>query len=84
MDDLQERFTTAAQQALKLPHKPDNETLLKLYAFYKQAILGDVTGKRPSFTDLTGRAKYDAWTKVKGVTKDKAMQVYIDLVEKIK
>ena len=61
MDDLKTRFEAAAQEAQHLPKKPDNDTLLKLYALYKQATLGDATGKRPGFTDMVGRAKYDAW-----------------------
>ena len=84
MSDLQTQFEQAAQEAQQLPEKPDNQTLLKLYAYYKQATQGNVSGRRPGFTDPVGRAKYDAWAKVKGTSKDAAMQAYIDLVARLK
>jgi acyl-CoA-binding protein len=84
MSDLKTQFEKAAQEAQKLPKKPDNDTLLRLYALYKQATVGDVSGKRPGFMDMVGQAKYDAWAKVKGTSKDSAMQAYIDLVDKLK
>jgi acyl-CoA-binding protein len=58
--------------------------LLKLYAYYKQATAGDVSGSRPGMTDFAGRAKYDAWSKLKGTGKEQAMQSYIDLAEQLK
>ena len=84
MSDLKTQFEKAAQEAQKLPKKPDNDTLLRLYALYKQATVGDVSGKRPGFMDMVGQAKFDAWAKVKGSSKDSAMQAYIDLVNKLK
>lgn len=81
MADLSSRFETAARDVQKLSKKPDNKTLLELYAFHKQAKNGDVSGKRPGFTNMVGRAKYDAWAKLKGTGRDGAMQSYIDLVE---
>jgi acyl-CoA-binding protein len=84
MADLKAQFETAAQEAQKLASRPDNDTLLKLYALYKQATAGDVSGSRPGFTDFVGRAKYDAWAKLKGTNKDAAMQSYIDLVAGLK
>ena len=84
MADLRAQFEAAAREAQQLPSKPDNDTLLKLYALYKQATAGDVAGSRPGFTDFVGRAKYDAWAKLKGSTKDSAMQSYIDLVAGLK
>ncbi|MGW8250069.1 MAG: acyl-CoA-binding protein [Anaerolineales bacterium] len=83
MEDLEERFQSAAEQVQKLPRRPDNETLLSLYALYKQATVGDITGKRPGFTDPAGRMKYDAWAKRKGLSKESAMGEYIDLVDKL-
>jgi diazepam-binding inhibitor (GABA receptor modulator, acyl-CoA-binding protein) len=82
--DLQARFTVAAAEAQQLPKRPDNATLLQLYALYKQATLGDVQGKRPGLGDFAGRAKHDAWAKAQGMSKDEAMQSYIDLVERLK
>ena len=84
MADLKAQFEAAAQEVQSLPQRPDNETLLKLYAFYKQATLGDVSGKRPGAMDMVGRAKYDAWASLKGVSQDKAMMAYIRLVERLK
>ena len=84
MSDLQTQFETAAQEAQTLPEKPSNENLLLLYSYYKQAISGDVNGKRPGFTNMVGRAKYDAWANLKGTSQDDAMQAYIDIVAKLK
>ena len=72
----------AASKSLK--ERPDNNTLLQLYALYKQATAGDVEGKRPGFTDMVGRAKYDAWAAIKGTAKDEAMKKYIGLVDTLK
>ena len=82
-DDLKARFETATVAAKKTKKKPDNATLLKLYACFKQATEGDVAGARPGGLDFVGGAKYDAWSKVKGTTRDDAMQNYIKLVEKL-
>jgi acyl-CoA-binding protein len=84
MADLKAQFETAAQEAQKLASRPDNDTLLKLYALYKQATAGDVSGSRPGFTDFVGRAKYDAWAKLKGTAREAAMQSYVDLVAGLK
>ncbi len=84
MSDLKVQFDQAADDAKKLPKRPDNNTLLKLYALFKQATSGDVTGSRPGGFDMEGKLKYDAWAKQKGKTKDAAMQEYIALVEGLK
>ncbi len=83
MSDLKERFERASEDVKTLPEKPDNNTLLKLYSLYKQGSAGDVTGKRPGITDFAGRAKFDAWKGLKGTPSEKAMQDYIDLVNKL-
>jgi diazepam-binding inhibitor (GABA receptor modulator, acyl-CoA-binding protein) len=83
MTDLKTRFEQAVGKSKQLAEKPDNVTLLKLYALYKQATIGDVEGKRPGFTDIVGRAKYDAWAAVKSTAHDGAMQDYIDLVDSL-
>jgi acyl-CoA-binding protein len=77
-------FEKAVAASKLLPEKPDNMTLLKIYALYKQATEGDVEGKRPGFTDMVGRAKYDAWSAVTGKSKDEAMQAYVDLIDSLK
>ncbi len=84
MSDLKARFEQSVAESKQLPEKPDNMTLLKLYALYKQASTGDVDGKRPGFTDMVGRAKWDAWNGLKGTSADGAMQDYIDLIESLK
>jgi diazepam-binding inhibitor (GABA receptor modulating acyl-CoA-binding protein) len=84
MSDLPTRFEQAVADSKKLPERPDNATLLKLYALYKQATDGDVDGKRPGFTDMVGRAKWDAWNEIKGTTRDDAMQQYVSLIEDLK
>ena len=84
MSDLRTQFETAAKEAQSLPKRPDNDTLLKLYALYKQATAGDVAGGRPGFTDFVGRAKYDAWAALKGSAKEQAMRDYVALVESLK
>ena len=84
MADLKKQFDKAVADSKKLPEKPDNATLLKLYSLFKQATEGDVQGKRPGFTDMVGRAKFDAWAEQKGKDGKKAMQEYVDLVESLK
>ncbi len=84
MAKLKAAFEAAVAASKSLPEKPDNMTLLKIYALYKQATAGEVEGKRPGFTDLVGRAKYDAWAGLKGKSADDAMQEYVDLIESLK
>lgn len=84
MATLKSRFENAVADSKKLPERPDNATLLQIYALYKQATEGDVSGKRPGFTDMVGRAKWDAWNEVKGKAANEAMQAYIDLIEALK
>ena len=83
MANLKAAFEAAVAGSKSLPEKPDNMTLLKIYSLYKQASEGDVEGKRPGFTDMVGRAKYDAWDAVKGQSTDEAMQAYVDLIESL-
>ena len=84
MADLKKQFEQAVADSKSLPEKPDNMTLLKIYALFKQATAGDVDGKRPGFTDMVGRAKWDAWSLAKGKSSDEAMQEYVDLIESLK
>ena len=81
---LKDQFEAAVADSKNLPERPDNMTLLKIYALYKQATAGDVEGKRPGFTDMVGRAKFDAWAELKGKSADEAMQEYVDLIESLK
>lgn len=82
-DDLKTRFDAAAAAAKQTRKRPDNATLLKLYGFYKQATEGDVTGSRPGGFDFVGGAKFDAWTKLKGMSAADAMTGYINQVERL-
>ena len=84
MADLKAQFEQAVADSKSLPEKPDNMTLLKLYALYKQASSGDADGKRPGFSDMVGRAKWDAWNGLAGTPADDAMQQYVDLIESLK
>jgi acyl-CoA-binding protein len=83
MSDLTSKFEEAAKKAMSLPERPDNDTLLKLYALYKQGSAGDVSGPKPGFFDFVGTAKYEAWAKLKGTSTEEAMQKYVDLVKKL-
>ncbi|CAN7320343.1 acyl-CoA-binding protein [Duganella sp. Dugasp56] len=81
---LEEQFAQAQLDSKNLPERPDNMTLLKIYALFKQASAGDATGDRPGMTDFVGRAKFDAWAALKGTSLDEARQQYIDLIEELK
>jgi diazepam-binding inhibitor (GABA receptor modulator, acyl-CoA-binding protein) len=79
--DLKAQFEAAAARSKTLPSRPSNDVLLQLYALYKQATEGNVSGDAPGFFDLVGQAKYDAWEKLQGKAKDAAMQEYVALVD---
>ncbi|MEB0140149.1 MULTISPECIES: acyl-CoA-binding protein [unclassified Undibacterium] len=81
---LQEQFTLASIDSKNLPERPDNMTMLQIYALFKQGSLGDASGDRPGMTDFVGRAKFDAWAKLQGTSKEAAMQQYIDLIASLK
>ncbi|MBA3477779.1 MAG: acyl-CoA-binding protein [Lautropia sp.] len=84
MADLQAAFEKAQADSRNLPERPDNITLLKIYALYKQATTGDADGERPGFSDMVGRAKWDAWNALSGTEREDALQQYIDLVDELK
>jgi diazepam-binding inhibitor (GABA receptor modulator, acyl-CoA-binding protein) len=81
MSDLNTAFTQAQADVKTLAERPDNQTLLQLYALFKQATDGDASGERPGAMDFINRAKFDAWEKLKGKSADEAMQGYVDLVK---
>ncbi len=83
MSDLKSRFEAAVANSKNLSERPDNATLLKIYALYKQATTGDNAEKKPGFGDMVGRAKWDAWSGCKGTSSDDAMQQYVDLIESL-
>ncbi|GAA5074808.1 acyl-CoA-binding protein [Lysobacter panacisoli] len=84
MSDLQSSFEQAAKDVQSLSERPDNDTLLRLYALYKQGSEGDVSGAKPGFFDFVGTAKYEAWAKLKGTGRDDAQRKYVDLVKKLR
>ena len=83
MSDLKTQFEAAVANSKNLTERPDNMTLLKLYALYKQGSAGDNAEPRPGFSDMIGRAKWDAWNQLKGSTPDAAMQQYIELIDSL-
>lgn len=83
MSDLKEQFENAAVAVKSLATRPDDQTMLKLYALYKQGSTGDVEGSKPGFFDFVGAAKYEAWEKLQGMASEEAQQQYIDLVKKL-
>ena len=83
MLELKAAFDKAMADSKNLSERPDNATLLKIYALYKQGSTGDNIEKKPGFSDMVARAKWDAWTKLKGTSTDDAMQQYIDLISEL-
>ena len=82
--ELKENFEQAVADSKQLTSRPDNEILLQLYSLYKQASEGDINSDPPGMFDFVAKAKFDAWTKLKGMSADDAMQQYIAVVEGLK
>lgn len=83
--ELKEQFEKAVTESKQLSEKPSNETLLQLYSLYKQSTEGDVSGEAPSNPfDFVNKAKYDAWSSLKGKASEDAMKEYVELVNKLK
>jgi len=83
--ELKEKFETAVKESKELPARPDNETLLQLYSLYKQSTEGDVNTDPPSNPfDFVNKSKHEAWTSLKGKSREEAMEQYVALVEKLK
>jgi diazepam-binding inhibitor (GABA receptor modulating acyl-CoA-binding protein) len=83
MADIKAAFDKAMADSKNLSERPDNATLLKIYALYKQGSVGDNTDKKPGFGDMVARAKWDAWNSLKGTSQEDAMQQYVDLIESL-
>jgi acyl-CoA-binding protein len=81
---LQAEFDQAVADSKNLPERPGNMTLLKIYALFKQASIGDAQGERPGLTDMVARAKYDSWNALRGTPQQEAMRQYIDLIAELK
>ena len=84
MSDLDANFEQAAVDAKSLPERPDNDTMLEMYALFKQGTVGDVQGEKPGFFDFVAAAKYEAWEKLEGMDAEAAKQKYVDLVNRLK
>ena len=83
--DIKQQFDEAVSESKSLQDRPSNDTLLQLYSLYKQATEGDVNSDPPANPfDFVAKAKYEAWTKLKGKSKTEAMNEYIALVKKLK
>jgi acyl-CoA-binding protein len=83
MSDLKKQFEKAAKDVMNLAERPDNDTMLRLYALYKQGSEGDVKGPKPGFFDFVGTAKYEAWEQLAGTDGETAMKKYVELVKKL-
>ena len=83
MSDLKAAFDKAMADSKNFSERPDNATLLKIYALYKQGSTGDNAEKKPGFGDMVARAKWDAWAKLKGTSQGAAMQQYVDLITEL-
>lgn len=83
MSDLDAEFEAAVAHSRKLSQRPDNATLLQIYGLYKQATEGDNAAQKPGFGDLVGRAKWDAWARVKGISSAEAKRQYVDLIQSL-
>ncbi|MDY0021672.1 acyl-CoA-binding protein [Arenimonas caeni] len=84
MADLKAEFQKAAKDVMDLAERPDNDTMLRLYALYKQGSEGDASGPKPGFFDFVGTAKYEAWEKLAGMSAEQAMKKYVDLVKTLR
>ncbi|MBG9374809.1 acyl-CoA-binding protein [Panacibacter sp. DH6] len=84
--ELQQQFEQAVANSKTLSEKPSNEILLQLYSLYKQATEGDAAEDNAPANpfDFVGKAKFNAWSELKGKSKEAAMQAYVDLVQKLK
>jgi diazepam-binding inhibitor (GABA receptor modulating acyl-CoA-binding protein) len=76
-------FNASVTKSKELTRRPSNEELLDLYALFKQVTDGDVSGDRPGGFDFKAIAKFDAWASKKGISKEQAMQEYVNLVSKL-
>ncbi|CAM6107313.1 unnamed protein product [Calypogeia fissa] len=80
---LQEDFDKAAKDAVTLPASTTDESKLILYGLFKQATVGNVNTSRPGMFDFKGKAKWDAWKKVEGKSKEEAQQDYVTKVTQL-
>jgi diazepam-binding inhibitor (GABA receptor modulating acyl-CoA-binding protein) len=79
--NINDIFNQATNDASKLLGKIDDDTLLLLYSFYKQATVGDNNTEKPSFFNFRAAKKWEAWNSVKGVSKVMAQGQYVKHVK---
>jgi len=84
MNDTDARFAQAQEDVKQLPERPGNLTLLRLYALFKQATVGDADGERPAMTDIVGKYKHDSWAALRGMPQEAAREQYVELVQSLK
>ncbi|MDY6964530.1 MAG: acyl-CoA-binding protein [Halobacteriota archaeon] len=86
MSDLKTEFEAAVEfvRTAKGDYKPSQDLQLEMYALFKQATEGDIHGKKPGFTDVVGKAKYSAWERLKGMSREEAMKRYVDHASEVK
>ena len=80
---VDQEFAVARKRIEELYTRLDNATIRKVYAYYKQATVGDISGKRPGALRFRDRVKYDAWSSVSGMSKQDARASYIELVQNL-
>ena len=83
MSSLEDEFRNAADKSKNLKNRPDDETILEIYSYYKQATEGDVTGEKPGAFNFVARAKYDAWAARNGMSREVAMKAYVKLINNL-
>lgn len=76
-------FLTAAEYVKKLKTKPNNEELLELYKYYKQATIGDINTQKPMIMYFKEISKWDSWNSVKGLNKHLSEVKYITFVNSL-
>jgi acyl-CoA-binding protein len=80
---LEDEFNKAIDLTKTFNQRPSNEVLLKLYALYKQATMGDNPGEKPAVFDIKALAKFNAWESLKGKSREESMREYIELVHSL-
>ncbi|MBI1221103.1 MAG: acyl-CoA-binding protein [Bacteroidetes bacterium] len=83
MTELEKAFEAAKARVMELKEKPSNDKLLELYSLNKQATIGDINIDKPVMFDFVAQAKYNAWEKKKGMSKEAAMEAYISFVDQL-
>jgi acyl-CoA-binding protein len=81
MSDLNQQFLDALAASKSMSSRPDNETMLTLYALYKQGTQGDAPSEGPG--DMMGMFKHKAWAGLVGLSQEDAQRRYVELVNSL-